>query len=408
MLKGFLRGRNGSIAVATAMLLATIAASVGFAVEFTRVAEIRKNIQGAADAAVLVATRRHAETGESDGASRFAEEMFRTTLQDDRTVTIDSFTFRSDAANHGTVEVEASIDAIIGPVLLSRLDITASAVVSDEYLDIYLLVDRSDSMLLAEEGPDMDDMMALSKPMLLTDTHGRHTSEPEGCAFACHRTEGWEADGKSLFDHAVENGITLRAQRMTDAMRDVIAGTFMDDNETIRVGVVDFALYMELALEPTRDLPALEAALTRLDDRLGPVTHYPQLVDFILASMGPSGTGRSEDSARRILVMATDGAHSWWAPDGSDHYDVIDPALCQPLKEAGYTLAILNTRYDPLDHSRRYDTLAAPNVDLYAPALRTCASAGLYFEVGSGEDIVAEFRKISAAIAPGPISRLTR
>ena len=408
MMTSFLREKHGSITVATAMVLTTLVASVCFGMEFARVTEIRKNIQGAADAAVLVTTKRHVGTGESAEASRLAEETFRMNLRDDRTVTIDDFTFRSSDADHGTITVEASVETIVGPVLLSRLGITASATVSEEYLDVYLLVDRSDSMLLAEEGPDMDDMMALSKPMLLTDVHERHYSEPEGCAFACHRTEGWETDGKSLYVHAVENGITLRAQRMTNAMRDVIAGTFMDNNETIRVGIVDFAMVTELVLEPTRDLPTLETALARADDRLGPVTHYPELVDFILASMGESGTGRAENDARRVLVMATDGAHSWWAADGSDHYDPIDPATCLPLKEAGYTLAILNTRYDPLDYSHRYEKYAAPNADLYGPALRACASEGLYFEVGSGEDIVAEFRKISAAIAPGPIVRLTQ
>ncbi len=408
MTKLFFSDTRGTVSLLIGGLLTVLVGAIGFAVEFARGIEIRIDMQDAADVAVIAATRNYAETGKEKEASLLAEKIFRDNFRSAETVQIARITFESVNGTEGSIQIDATVNPFFSPFAIMKPSVKASAAIAKEYLDVYLLVDRSHSMLLAEEGPDVDDLMALTKPMLLADTEGRHISEPEGCAFACHTLEGWEADGKSLYEHATENGIVLRSQRMTNAMRDVIADTFVDDHDTTRVGIVDFSLLQELSLMPTRDLASLEAALNRADDNLGPTTHYPELINFILTEMGSSGSGGRPDDARRVLVMATDGAHSWWAANGDAFYDVIDPAQCQQLKDAGYTLAILNTRYDPLDHSQRYDNFVGANAHLYAPALKNCASEDLYFEIGSGEDISAEFRKIASSIEPAPMIRLTQ
>lgn len=408
----FLPDENGAVIMMAALMISVIAGAVAFSTEYSRAATARSQMQSAVDAAALSAMEVYHDTQDRDAAADRAEVVFRVNMRDDTDLLDVVHDLTVDAGDRVRVDVAARYDSIFRSVMPMAIDASATAAKSEEFLDVHLLLDRSASMLLAEEGPDMDDFKALTKPMLhasFPEADGGRLGdgEPEGCAFACHKREGWEADGKTAYQLASEAGIILRIHRVVEAAKEVLAVAYREANETTRIGIFDFAESTRTVVPATRDEGMLQTALdTPFTYPVG-YTHYLQMTNHVTAALGPSGSGRSQESPRHLVVLITDGAYSRRLA-GGDSYEILDPSHCDRLKDQGYTVAVLNTRYDPLDDSGRYDYLISPKAHLFKPALEACASPDLYFEVGSGEDMTGAFRRLARDIIPGPILRLVK
>jgi hypothetical protein len=79
---------------------------------------------------------------------------------------------------------------------------------------------------------------------------------------------------------------------------------------------------------------------------------------------------------------------------------------CTPLKDAGIKIAILYTEYFPLSTDGWYNTNVAPFQPDIGTTLQNCASSGLYYEVGMGQDISAGLSQLfQAAVASAHLTQ---
>ena len=408
-MRGYWKNESGSIPIMAGLVILTLVTAVGYGIETSRSAAARANLQRASDAGALAAAQSYRELKSERAAEEMASDIVEQSAKDNVEFTELNTSLELEDDGSISVAVDVTLKSAFGMIRSQALEIQSTASLAEEFLDVHLLFDRSDSMLLAENGPDLDDMLALTKPMVIAAFGPEGDGEPEGCAFACHSTQSFEPDTRTLYDHAVENNITLRSNRIATVSQDVIAGTFRNRFASVRLGVINFSERSEIAQAPTRDQNLIADALqVGPKPHLGEATHYPEMFDFVLSELGTSGTGETQDSPKKLLVLMTDGAYTYRTSTADFEYKVIDPAHCQGVKDAGFELAVVNTRYDPIDNSGRYDALARDNTPLFGPALRACASPGLYFEVASGGDIQSVFEDLARDIVPGQIARIIK
>jgi Flp pilus assembly protein TadG len=126
-------------------------------------------------------------------------------------------------------------------------------------------------------------------------------------------------------------------------------------------------------------------------------------VNAAMANPG-NGTSASGDTPQKVLMLVTDGmvdgsfysntsctnyASSYSNSYGSFYRCIrpLDSTICTTIKNRGIRIAILNTVYYPTPGYGFYDGAVAPFVSQVSPALKSCASTDLYFEVDTGSDI---------------------
>jgi len=138
-------------------------------------------------------------------------------------------------------------------------------------------------------------------------------------------------------------------------------------------------------------------------------THYKTLFDMLDATLSGQGSGNTSDSPHIILVLITDGAytqiyndgtmrpnaiHSINVPGAVNYYEVFAPSECQALIDQEYEMVVVNTIYDPLINSGRYDDLIKPYANEIDGNLEECATSS-YFEASSTADIEVAFDELA-------------
>ena len=396
-----------------ALTIPVVLLSSGMAVDYARGYNARADIQRASDAAVLTLLKMPRNANRR-ALSAAAEAHVRNTLGDD--FPIDTLTIT--ARRLGTGEIEVETDVALRPYFmqvagLSSLDIAVRSVAATDngHLDVYLLLDRSASMLLAQPGPDLQTMLDLTLATMhgSEDADDARNKEPDGCAFACHGPDWWqEEDATTFLEIAEDNDITLRRDRISSSALQMARTLLANERQNVRVGVIDFAWDARINLEPTDDLVAVEEALSN-PARPPSNTHYAKLFELLETELEAQGDGRSASSTRKVLVLVTDGAYSTYVTDGSprprsvmsyegetgiSYYESFDPELCGPLLERDYDIVVVYTVYDELINSGRYDELVRPYADEIEPNLRECATEH-YLRASSTEELDRVFGELA-------------
>ncbi|ATQ66926.1 MULTISPECIES: TadE/TadG family type IV pilus assembly protein [Methylosinus] len=117
-----------------------------------------------------------------------------------------------------------------------------------------------------------------------------------------------------------------------------------------------------------------------------------------------NGTTASGDKPQEVVMLVTDGmvdgsfytntSCTNYASSYSNSYGTfyrclrpLDTTLCTTIKNRGIRIAVLNLIYYPTPGYGFYDGAVAPFISTVSPALKSCASTDLYFEVDTGSDI---------------------
>jgi hypothetical protein len=108
-----------------------------------------------------------------------------------------------------------------------------------------------------------------------------------------------------------------------------------------------------------------------------------------------NGTNKAGDTPQEILFMVTDGVEDEDV-SGSRQQSTMTGSqdYCTPLKNKGIKIAILYTEYFPLPTNSWYNSYIAPIQPSIGTTLETCASSGLYYEVGMGQNISAALTEL--------------
>lgn len=267
------------------------------------------------------------------------------------------------------------------------------------------MLDRSPSMLIADTPQDMSRLRALTKPMIEAAVGDIALTEPEGCAFACHRipddTEphAWAPDDVSLVEFARNENIGLRINRIVDAAERMSLSILNESRGKTRVSMMNFGHEAQVVLDLTSDTATVrqriseDTGLLNISD-----TNYPIAFDKMHTTIGQQGTGNSRGNPKKMVALVTDGYYSHF-PNSEQRYHPFDATFCDEIKSRNIQIAVVNTIYDEIDNSGIYDLIGRDNKDAATQALKDCASPDLYFEANSPGEINDSFEALAAKIA---------
>ena len=127
-------------------------------------------------------------------------------------------------------------------------------------------------------------------------------------------------------------------------------------------------------------------------------TNYDAAMQGITALMPTpgNGTNKAGDTPQEILFIVTDGVEDEIVSGGSRQELTMTGTkdYCTPLKAKGIKIAVLYTEYFPLPTNSWYNSNIASFQPSIGTQLESCASSGLYYEVGMGQDISAALSEL--------------
>jgi Flp pilus assembly protein TadG len=386
----FRRDQRGNIAITFAVTLIPILAAVGGAVDYSIANSQRAKIQAALDSAILagaIAGKQSLDAGSGQStaiaAANTAAVSFFNGNMVGYTATLTANYTMSGLSLSGTGSASAAVPTnfmkIVGfPTIPINIASTATSS-SQPYVDVYLLIDISASMLLPSTTAGITQMI----------------NGQGGCALACH----YNTNGTDSYSWALNNGIQLRYQVVNQGVSNLL--TYLGGNSTLQSHVKVGLWALDSSLTQMSSLTSSYTTVANNFPAPGVATNdaaaatpFNSLVGDFISAVGTAGDGSSSASPQKMVIIATDGVNDptrAWVSDVSlrPQVKVFDTTFCTTFKTNGVTVAILNTPYYPMTWDWGYNaTLGQPGslggatrVDDIPIALQACA--GNNFTVAS-------------------------
>ncbi|MGE9008816.1 TadE/TadG family type IV pilus assembly protein [Leptospira interrogans] len=405
----FGRNSSGNIAVLFGIVLVPLLIAVGCAIDYSVANNQRTKMQSALDAAILagsIAGKQALDSGANStaaiaAANAAAANFFSANIPSgisasiSTNFTMDGLTLAGKGTATGTVF--NSFMKVAGHPTTQLSTASQSSSTAQPYLNVYLLIDISASMLLPSTSAGITQMM----------------NGQGGCALACHD----KANGTDSYAWAQKKGIELRYQVVNQGVQNLL--TYLNSNANlkshVKVGLWSFDDNLSQLTAPTYTYSMVSSsfpapALANTD--ASAATPFNSLISKFISDVGPAGDGSSASSPQKMVIIATDGVNdptrAWVSePSLRSQVKVFDTAFCSTFKSKGVTVAIINTPYYPMTWDWGYNaTLGQPGslggatrVDDIPIALSACA--GKYFTVASDvASIQSAFTKLFVAASP--------
>jgi Flp pilus assembly protein TadG len=447
-LRRFLKDQQASLSTAFFLSLLPILVGAGAAVDYGSAVGVRTAMLSIADSASIAAARTlHAEYNKAFAATgndatswttaqRAATTEANTLLSGNKfqkgEVTYNStFTFsRTGAGMKARVVVDATTKPLfaqfVGMKSLS-MSVASEAETSVSptggpplYADVYLLLDRTGSMLVGESPQDV------------ANTRARIFRDGQPCAFACHENATSPTDPynsiKALgggsnppvrlkFDVALEAIAKFASTAKTEFHRIAVYG-ITDDWGKASVPLVSLSNNMSSVASAVRGIrPEVTGNYHETEISYSMM----QFFNGVLANLPASGDGSSSSKRKIIVVLITDGVESihhgtdwqsqdtgspkwpwahgrvtgapymmgYWSMSGTQiqrhNNSGFRESVCKLTKDK-VDLAVLEVEYPDitgLDNAMKYEQLVKNWQGRISGALKNCASPSLYFKAGS-------------------------
>jgi len=419
--------RRGNVLMILGFSIVPLTLATGMAVDYARAARLQTKLNAAADAAALLAVSKQMMLQTNQTAHDAAVAFFnsQTTNQPGLIYTSTGtnpnvvITGGVGASNTRTAVVTytaSSQNAFSGVLGMSSVGIGGTSTATSSQapnIDFYVMLDTSPSMLLPATTAALTTM----------------TTKTGGCAFACHQTNTTSSDpggtAKDSSGHYIDyyqvarnNSLVLRTDLVTEAVQnltDVATTTAASNGAHYRMGLYQFD-YRYQKVWPTTTA-TVDASLSTVkthvtdaqiltycinnqrvcgtgDNDTG--TNFTAAFTGALGSMPTApgqGTNVAGDTPMALLFIVTDGMRDELS-GGSRFMGPIPTSQCDTIKARGIRIAVLHTEYLPESAS---DSWSISNVktpylsptDNISPALISCASPGLYYQVTTDSDISA-------------------
>jgi Flp pilus assembly protein TadG len=355
------RSRSGNVAIVVALTMVPMLLAVGASFDYIRAYNVRQSMQSDLDAALIAAVK-NVDNDDTNALKQKVSDWFHAQTESSYSlgdIEIDTTNHRITATASGTVPTTLMKIANIDTVPVS----VASAVKgpASSYLNVYIVIDKSPSMLLAATTAGQQ---AMYKGI--------------GCQFACHTGDKHVVGGATYINnyaYSFEKKIKLRADVAVDAVHEVIDMISASDtnHERIKVGLYSLGDTITEVLAPTLDTTA---AGKRVDSDLTSATSTTYTYfDVSLAALknkvGTGGDGSSSATPLKLVLLLTDGVQSQreWVTSGSKYWPKVaplNPAWCDYIKKQSATMAVLYTEYLPITTDWGYNatvgsTMASAN-----------------------------------------------
>ncbi|UWU24705.1 pilus assembly protein (plasmid) [Rhizobium sp. CB3060] len=356
ILRRLRKDRGGNVAIVTALAMVPMLLAVGASFDYIRAYNVRQSMQSDLDAALIAAVKQ-IDTEDTDALKEKVSDWFHAQVESSYTlgdIEIDTSNHRITATASGTVPTTLMQLANITTVPVS----VASAVKgpATSYLNVYVVIDKSPSMLLAAT------------------TAGQQTMYSGiGCQFACHTGDAHTVSGKSYannYEYSTAKSIKLRADVAVDAVSEVLDMIDESDSnhERIKVGLYSLGDTATEVLAPTLDTTTARKRLS--DNSYGltsatstTYTYFDVSLTALKKMVGTGGDGTSSAKPLKLVLLLTDGVQSQreWVINGvtwSGNKAVsglywkkvapLNPDWCGYVKNQSATMAVLYTEYLPI------------------------------------------------------------
>jgi Flp pilus assembly protein TadG/uncharacterized protein YegL len=378
------RDHHANVAITFALALIPIVGFVGAAIDYSMATRQRAKVQSALDEALLagsIAGKQALDAGSGASAAiaaaKSAAKVFFTgnTTGGASELTVDYKMNGLTLTGSGTATaaVPTNFAQILGLSTFNLSVASNSSSATQPFVNVYLLVDISSSMLLPSTQAGITQMR-----------------NGTGCALACHTT----TDGTDSYSYALNQGIQLRYQVVNQGIQNLL--TYLNGSSTyktyVKVGLWSFDSSLTQMSSLTSNFTSVASkfpAPALASDDAAAATQFDNLISNFISTVGAAGDGSSSGSPQKMVIIATDGVNDptrAWAttqPSLRSQVRVFDSGFCASFKKNGVTLAIINTPYYPMPWDWGYvATLAQPGslggatrVDDIPIALSACAGS---------------------------------
>jgi Flp pilus assembly protein TadG len=367
--------RSGNIALTFGLVSIPTLIGVGASIDYVRAYNIRDRMQDDLDAA-LIASVREVDTLTEENIKERVRVWFN--AQGKTTgiaYTIDTDTIAISKTNR---TIQATVKGVVPTSLMQiagvrNINVQVAAAVAGpatSYLNVYIALDKSASMLLAATSAGQTTMSNIKN------TSGSKSN----CVFACHEVEGgpWKVGSSSyttLYSAASAAGVTLRADVAVTAAQEVIDLIKAADptGSRIKVGLYSLGSTATEELAPTYSTTAATNALKTDTDLTSatsiPYSYFDKSIPALTTLVGNAGDGSSASSPLKLVLILTDGVISernyvlWynkpvynilnWNSSQSETVKrnsqklvtPFNPGWCGSMKTAKATVGVLYTEY---------------------------------------------------------------
>lgn len=415
--------RSGSVAVIFALALLPAMLIVGGALDFAKVFRARSQALRALDSAAVAgaaAAVRSLQSGASASAAKTAgdsaAEIYLTSnFASQGGVNIKSYALGGNVtattatySPTATINVQTAFLRLVGMATIPASVSATATAGAGKYVDVYLMVDISGSMMIGATQKDMDALTAKF-----------------GCVFACHdgATNVWNgASNGDAYQWASANNISLRYGVLLSGVTTLVnylnsidpaharirLAMYTFDTNLTKVSSLSYNFTNIIANYPT---PAIDSS-----DGDG-ATLFNENIDAVISDIAQGGDGSSAANPSKLLIIATDGVEDpgrQWVhkPSLRPKVKVFDTKFCHTLKKNNVGLGILNTPYLPMLWDWGYNTtLGQPGnnpqltrVDDIAPAFKQC-SGSLFIQADDTSTIQSGFTTIFQAFNATRLSK---
>jgi Flp pilus assembly protein TadG len=410
-LRRFTGAIGASTAITFALLLLPLMLVAGGTIDILTASRVKDSLQAAADAAALnaISITKSTPAFTEDDMRSVANANLRPADQarlKSFTSSIDRQWERNIVVAEVTVtgEVETSFLSLMG---LKSITVGASSTAKsgiERFLDLYIVLDNSDSMGLAATP---DERTRLIEASAIEKANGNLTFEGRGCQFACHNGL-MSTDQTSVYRIARANQVLLRFDVAKAGVEDLLdlAEAGSGGLASTRFGLSTFNNAVTTLVHPTTRLDAVRTALQTIEigSNTGPTSNRANTrADLAFEPFGAYVAGRSNQdlldgrtvSYDRVVFLVTDGVKS--TINAGTTSMPFETAWCNELKTNGTRLAVLYTTYLADFGNSQFDRTVAPFYDRIRPALQACASPGLFAEGDDPDQIRAAFKSLFEA-----------
>ena len=398
-LKSFLIDRRGNIAIITGLCALPLMGLAGLAIDYAVAVSDKQKLDAAADAAAIAAITKAQSVILANGG------VTGSALTDGQAQGAKAFKANAGSISFGTVPVPTIAVSQPTPLSLSASVLYSAAVSNNfgglfgqpttnlqgtsksaltlgNYIDIYVVMDVSQSMGIAATPTDMQKLFTATK----------NETNQGGCVFGCHVLTPGQT-GLTNQQVAQEQHIPLRIDVVKTAVQSMIAQvkTLSGSVPTVSVGLYTMELGLSTVTPPTTNYPLLTNLAAGIDlgnDQDGG-TFADTSTQVSLASLttliGSSGDGTTALKAKKYVFILTDGtsdtfSSSCWTTS-SHCVTPYDPAWFSQINQNA-TTGIIYTPYYPIYNNNdinqgeqsSYKELVDPVINLLPTALKSCTS----------------------------------
>jgi Flp pilus assembly protein TadG len=392
--------------------------AIGAAIDYSHAATVRTQLLAAADAASLASVRKSsaamaaAASMSGDGpipaGAAEATKLFNAELTGQKGYTLGNVTAtvtKTGTNIASTVSFTAQVPmSFMGLLGITSVNIGGTSTAANGlplFVDFYLLLDNTPSMGVGATTNDITMMV-------------NNTSDQ--CAFACHDL----SNPNNYYNLAKSLGVTTRIDVLRTATQQLMdtAQTTASFSNQFRMAIYTFGAAADKAgltkiQSLTTNLSGAKTSAAAIDLMTVSYQNYaddtdtnlPDVLDKMNNEIPKPGDGSTSAKPLKYLFFVSDGVGDRVngspgcgrpVTNGSDpqtgkNYvrcqEPLDPSSCDDIKKNGVKIAVLYTTYLPLPTNAWYNSWIAPFAGDIATNMQSCASPGLYFEVGPNQGI---------------------